>query len=590
MKLSKLINQKIKTILTISLTAAVVGIVIYALVWGMYNKEQSKRFIVSHLKEIIVAQVTSQNTFNLDGELNRIVDTWSRTQEFPVRVNLYLDQRHWAHAGPLTSFGMLSSKDSYSEILPNGQMMNLEIETDLKSPLFRLLIVISVFTVFFVFVYLSLKKSLSRAANEIAKPLENRVEKLIQAESNLSDFAKIGFQSKDSQIDELKRLDSSLAQLFLRINQLECEVAQKKFSEGQLEMAKQVSHALNGSLSALSIYLNNSSDNRAIDKEALKKIVDQISSVSKNLISSKLATESNQKKEFDLAHVINKVVEQKRNELKVNGKTSIKIDFINNAGSKIVVQGSESQMTLALINLMTNSIEAISDKGQIDLSLNKNEENILFEVKDSGKGIPKNVIPNLMKEGATFGKMNGSGLGLFHVSKIVETFKGQVEIYSEEGIGTNVTITIPYSTTKSLNKFNQDRLIKLFHGQELVIVDDDDLIHKTWDHIIQRDIDKLKAVHLYSDMELEHWLLMNQNDVFSSRLFLMDYDLKSKSNGLDLIERHGLAFESFLVTGMHDDQTVKSRARNLKVKIIPKDTLSEVEFDFENQITSAFVH
>ena len=105
MKLSKLIHQKVKTILTLSLVAAIAGIVIYALVWSVHTKEQSKQFIVSHLKEIIVAQVTSQNTFNLDGELNRIVDTWSKTQEFPVRADLFLNERHWAHAGPLTKFG-----------------------------------------------------------------------------------------------------------------------------------------------------------------------------------------------------------------------------------------------------------------------------------------------------------------------------------------------------------------------------------------------------------------------------------------------------------------------------------------------------
>jgi len=40
---------------------------------------------------------------------------------------------------------------------------------------------------------------------------------------------------------------------------------------------------------------------------------------------------------------------------------------------------------------------------------------------------------------------------------------------------------------------------------------------------------------------------------------------------------------------MYDDEAVKKRARELKVKIIPKDALSEVEFDFQNQMASEFV-
>ncbi len=588
MKLSKLIHQKVKTILTLSLVAAIAGIVVYALVWSIHTKEQSKQFIVSHLKEIIVAQVTSQNTFNLDGELNRIVDTWSKTQEFPVRADLFLNERHWAHAGPLTKFGF-SSFDSYSEVLPNGQVMKLEIETDLMSPLYRLLALISVFAGFLILVFLSLKKSLSKVANKIAKPLENRIETLTQAQSNLSHTAKNGLLLEDVKIDELKKLDSSLERLFQRINELESEVSQKKFLEGQIEMAKQVSHALNGSLSALSLCLNKSNGNSELDKEALKKIVDQISSVSKKLIKSNATGEPKQVDEFELVQIINQIVEQKRNELSVNFTTSIEIDFVNRVGPKLVMAGSGTQITLALLNLVTNSIEAISDKGQIQLSLSKDEGNILILIKDSGKGIPKDIIPKLMSEGATFGKTNGSGLGLFHVKNILDSLNGRVEIVSEEGIGTAITLTVPLIPEKRVNMLSQGSRIKLFPGQELVIVDDDELIHKTWEHILQDDVDMLKLVHLYSDTELDKWLLKNENDIFSSRLFLMDYDLKSKSNGLDLIDRHGLKFESFLVTGMYDDEAVKNRARELKVKIIPKDALSEIEFDFENQMASEFV-
>jgi hypothetical protein len=55
------------------------------------------------------------------------------------------------------------------------------------------------------------------------------------------------------------------------------------------------------------------------------------------------------------------------------------------------------------------------------------------------------------------------------------------------------------------------------------------------------------------------------------RLYLMDYELLGhRENGLDLIERFGLASKSILVTGRFDDPFLKSRAARIAVPLIPK--------------------
>ncbi len=95
--------------------------------------------------------------------------------------------------------------------------------------------------------------------------------------------------------------------------------------------------------------------------------------------------------------------------------------------------------------LTTNSEESIEKEGEIEVRSYIEGGEIKIKVKDTGKGIPQDLISKLGTQGMTYGKQNGSGAGLAFVKGIVEgKYDGRLEIYSEgEGKGTEVTVTIP---------------------------------------------------------------------------------------------------------------------------------------------------
>ena len=68
---------------------------------------------------------------------------------------------------------------------------------------------------------------------------------------------------------------------------------------------------------------------------------------------------------------------------------------------------------------------------------------IQIAIEDNGRGIPKRQLPKLFKKGASFGNVNGIGLGLFSSKQITERWGGNVKIRSRERFGTKVTITLP---------------------------------------------------------------------------------------------------------------------------------------------------
>ncbi len=68
---------------------------------------------------------------------------------------------------------------------------------------------------------------------------------------------------------------------------------------------------------------------------------------------------------------------------------------------------------------------------------------VRIEVEDTGMGIPQKYLDKVFEPYFTYGKADGTGLGLALAKKIVEDHKGRMEMQSKEGVGTTVTIVLP---------------------------------------------------------------------------------------------------------------------------------------------------
>jgi signal transduction histidine kinase len=96
-------------------------------------------------------------------------------------------------------------------------------------------------------------------------------------------------------------------------------------------------------------------------------------------------------------------------------------------------------------NLLANSLDAMAgmEGGVVDLTWEPTRDGVAIRVEDNGKGIPRKVLKRIFQPFFSHGKTKGTGLGMATVKKIVEEHKGRVEVESEEGKGTRVTILLP---------------------------------------------------------------------------------------------------------------------------------------------------
>jgi signal transduction histidine kinase len=99
-----------------------------------------------------------------------------------------------------------------------------------------------------------------------------------------------------------------------------------------------------------------------------------------------------------------------------------------------------------VVNLVGNAVKYTA-RGQVRVSVSRDEGGVRFEVADTGIGIPRDALPHLFDEfyraaNAKAAGEPGTGLGLAIVKLLVARYGGQINVASEEGEGTTMTVTL----------------------------------------------------------------------------------------------------------------------------------------------------
>jgi len=100
------------------------------------------------------------------------------------------------------------------------------------------------------------------------------------------------------------------------------------------------------------------------------------------------------------------------------------------------------QLTQVLWNVALNAVESMNGRGRLSLEVNRRNDDVALSVSDTGAGIAEENLPRVFEPFYT-GKPHGSGLGLTIAERIMGAHGGRIEIDSELGRGTRVTLLFP---------------------------------------------------------------------------------------------------------------------------------------------------
>ena len=109
------------------------------------------------------------------------------------------------------------------------------------------------------------------------------------------------------------------------------------------------------------------------------------------------------------------------------------------------------KLEIVFINLITNAVQAMSNRGEINIRFMDEENQVIIEIQDSGPGIPKKNLSKIFDPLFTTRQV-GTGLGLPSCKNIVKKHNGTISVKTKLGEGTTFVIKLP----KKLNLVTVD--------------------------------------------------------------------------------------------------------------------------------------
>ena len=110
------------------------------------------------------------------------------------------------------------------------------------------------------------------------------------------------------------------------------------------------------------------------------------------------------------------------------------------------------KLRIILSNLLDNA-RKFTQEGAISLQVEFTEGTVVFRVRDTGRGIAPEVLPELFRafRQGERGDPGGLGLGLYIVRRLVQSLKGEVTVTSELGVGSQFAVEVPIGSSEDAN-------------------------------------------------------------------------------------------------------------------------------------------
>lgn len=136
------------------------------------------------------------------------------------------------------------------------------------------------------------------------------------------------------------------------------------------------------------------------------------------------------------------------------------ISLIFNSKEDILVMAIDKEkIERVILNLLSNAIKFTENGGEIQVIIEKNNDNISISIKDTGIGIAKELQKNIFTKFYQVDDIltrsnEGSGMGLFISKDIIKLHKGNISVISNVGIGSIFTITMPITICNNSSEKN----------------------------------------------------------------------------------------------------------------------------------------
>ena len=243
--------------------------------------------------------------------------------------------------------------------------------------------------------------------------------------------------------------------------------------------------------------------------------------------------------------------------------------------TSVVVLTDRPLLARILRNFLSNAIR-YTDEGDILMGCRRRSEGLLFQVWDSGIGIPQEKLTEIFLEFKRLPSRkrrdnNGLGLGLAIVDKISRILGHTIHVHSEPGKGSIFSILVPYgelqTASPSADKLAHDTLEDTMSNNSILVIDNDLNICAGMKTLLTSWGCQVKTATGIDDL--------NQSDYKNQcpDLVIADYHLDNGGTGIKAVETlrewTGLPFPTLMITANHT-QELKQQVRECGYHLLHK--------------------
>lgn len=265
----------------------------------------------------------------------------------------------------------------------------------------------------------------------------------------------IAIYKKMKQRDEVEKTNIEL--------HLETEKLRER-DNAKAELSAMVSHELKTPLVTISGYaemLKDESVLGALNQEQIHA-VDTISSQTvklERLISDIMDAQKMDMKKMKFNKREFAVDDLMDEQIQIHSKIMVEknIKFTNTTKEKLKINSDPDRLNQVFANLIKNAVDFVPENGKIEINATRKNGDVVFYVKDNGKGIPKEKQDGLFKkfyqiDTSLKRSHGGTGLGLVICKGITEALGGTIWLESEVGKGTTFYFQIPNNGSTNQNQ------------------------------------------------------------------------------------------------------------------------------------------
>jgi two-component system, NtrC family, sensor kinase len=275
----------------------------------------------------------------------------------------------------------------------------------------------------------------------------------------LQDFHEALQERVNEATSELRLRNEELVESYQRMFALREALARAEQMAAVGQMAASVAHQVGTPLNLISGYVQMLQEDASVDPKTARRLqivqeqIGKVAAVVRTVLDH--SRRPGNRASVAVGPVLKRVADVSRPKLDACG-ISLTLDV---SGELPPIWADFEELELAMMNLVTNSLDAMPEGGTLTIHARPSADGVHVEVSDTGIGIAKDLLPRIFDPWVTTKAVGrGTGLGLSITHDVIARHGGTISVASEPGHETRFTIELPSTpAAETVDVQNTDR-------------------------------------------------------------------------------------------------------------------------------------